>query len=195
MSSAITPRDQQLRRAFRWLNRYMLLHWRLGLGPYANRRELSGQIMVLVQVGRKTGRIRRTPVNYAIVDGDVYCTAGFGQLADWYRNLLANPQVEIWLPHGWWAGTAEDVSDSPERLPLLRQVLIASGFAARVAGLDPAHMTEEALDDASRLYRLIRIRRTHALTGPGGPGDLAWVWPVTTAVLLGLLLVPRRRRR
>jgi len=195
MSSAITPRDQQLRRAFRWLNRYMLLHWRLGLGPYANRRELSGQIMVLVQVGRKTGRIRRTPVNYAIVDGDVYCTTGFGQIANWYRNLLANPQVEIWLPHGWWAGTAEDVSDSPERLPLLRQVLIASGFAARVAGLDPAHMTEEALDDASRLYRLIRIRRTHALTGPGGPGDLAWVWPVTTAVLLGLLLVPRRRRR
>ena len=194
MSTALTPREQQLRGAFRWLNRYMLLHWRLGLGPYANQRELSGQIMVLVHVGRKTGRTRRTPVNYAIVDGDVYCTAGFGQVADWYRNLLVNPQVEIWLPHGWWAGMAEDVSDSPDRLPLLRQVLIASGFAARVAGLDPAGMTEEALDAASRPYRLIRIRRTHALTGPGGPGDLAWVWPVATAVLLGLLLLPRRRR-
>ena len=120
MSTALDPREERLRRAFRWLNRYMLLHWRLGLGPYANRRELSGQIMVLVHVGRKTGRVRRTPVNYAIVDGDVFCTAGFGQVTDWYRNLLANPQVELWLPHGWWAGVAEDVSDSPKRLFWLR---------------------------------------------------------------------------
>ena len=195
MTSELTSRDRQLLQAFRWLNRYMLLHWRLGLGPYANRRELSGQIMVLVHVGRKTGRIRRTPVNYVILDGDVYCTAGFGAVSDWYRNLLANPQVEVWLPHGWWAGLAEDVSDSPERLALLRQVLIASGFAARAAGLDPMRMSDEALDAASRSYRLVRIRRTQALTGPGGPGDLAWVWPVATAVLLGLLLLPRRRRR
>ena len=195
MTSELTSRDRQLLQAFRWLNRYMLLHWRLGLGPYANRRELSGQIMVLVHVGRKTGRIRRTPVNYVILDGDVYCTAGFGAVADWYRNLLANPQVEVWLPHGWWAGLAEDVSDSPERLALLRQVLIASGFAARAAGLDPMRMSDEALDAASRSYRLVRIRRTQALTGPGGPGDLAWVWPAATAVLLGLLLLPRRRRR
>ena len=195
MTSELTSRDRQLLQAFRWLNRYMLLHWRLGLGPYANRRELSGQIMVLVHVGRKTGRIRRTPVNYVILDGDVYCTAGFGAAADWYRNLLVNPQVEVWLPHGWWAGQAEDVSDSPERLALLRQVLIASGFAARAAGLDPMRMSDEALDAASRSYRLVRIRRTQALTGPGGPGDLAWVWPAATAVLLGLLLLPRRRRR
>jgi deazaflavin-dependent oxidoreductase (nitroreductase family) len=195
MTSELTSRDRQLLQAFRWLNRYMLLHWRLGLGPYANRRALSGQIMVLVHVGRKTGRIRRTPVNYVILDGDVYCTAGFGAVADWYRNLLANPQVEVWLPHGWWAGLAEDVSDSPERLALLRQVLIASGFAARAAGLDPMRMSDEALDAASRSYRLVRIRRTQALTGPGGPGDLAWVWPVATALLLGLLLLPRRRCR
>jgi len=194
MSTALDPREEQLRRAFRWLNRYMLLHWRLGLGPYANRRELSGQIMVLVHVGRKTGRTRRTPVNYAIVDGDVFCTAGFGQVADWYRNLLANPQVELWLPHGWWAGVAEDISDSPNRLFLLRQVLIASGFAARLANLDPVGMSDEALQAVSRSYRLIRIRRTHALTGPGGPGDLAWVWPLATAVLLAILLLPRRRR-
>lgn len=194
MSTTLDPPEERLRRAFRWLNRYMLLHWRLGLGPYANRRELSGQIMVLVHVGRKTGRVRRTPVNYAIVDGDVFCTAGFGQVADWYRNLLANPQVELWLPHGWWAGVAEDVSDSPKRLFLLRQVLIASGFAARLANLDPVSMSDEALEAASRSYRLIQIRRTHALTGPGGPGDLAWVWPLATAALLAILLLPRRRR-
>ena len=66
--------------------------------------DLSGQIMVLTHTGRKSGLRRRTPVNYALVDGEVYCTAGFGQISDWYRNILANPQVEVWLPDGWWAG-------------------------------------------------------------------------------------------
>ena len=42
-------------------------------------------------------------------------------------------------------------------------------------------------------YRLLRIRRQAARTGPGGPGDLSWVWPLATMVLLPLVL--RRRRR
>lgn len=68
-----------LRQGFKWLNRYMVLHWRLGLGPIANCADLSGCIMVLVHTGRKSGLTRRTPVNYVLVEGDVYCAAGFGQ--------------------------------------------------------------------------------------------------------------------
>jgi hypothetical protein len=51
-------------------------------------------------------------VNYAIVDGEVYCTAGFGAVSDWYRNIRTNPEVEVWLPDGWWAGVAEEVTDA-----------------------------------------------------------------------------------
>ena len=49
-----------------------------------------------------------------------------------------------------------------------------------------------ALDDATTDYRLIHIQRIHALTGPGGPGDLAWVWPLASLILLMVLL--RRKR-
>jgi len=35
---------------------------------------------VITHTGRKTGRKRRTPVNYAVVRDDVYCTAGFGHI-------------------------------------------------------------------------------------------------------------------
>ena len=49
-------------------------------------------------------------MNYASVDGDIYCTAAFGKGADWYLNIVANPQVEVWLPDGRWAGIAEDVT-------------------------------------------------------------------------------------
>jgi len=189
------PTQERLRQFFKTLNRFMLLMWRLGFGSYMNRPELSGRIMVLTHSGRKTGLRRQTPVNFAIVDGEVYCVAGFGSGSDWYRNLLAEPQVEVWLPSGWWAGIADDISDSPQRIHIIRQVMIASGFAARLAGIDPLRMSAEELAEASASYPLIHIRRVEARTGPGGPGDLAWVWPWTTSILLMLLLFRPKSRR
>lgn len=190
----MTPEvEQRLRQAFKSFNRFMLLLWRLGLGRYLNAwPEGFGQIMVITHVGRKTGARRQTPVNYALVDGDIYCTAGFGQKSDWYRNIQKNPQVEVWLPEGWWQGKAEDVSSDPLRIERMRKVLIASAFAARLFGMNPKTMSDEEIDKVTAEYRLIRIRRTTALTGPAGPGDLAWVWPLATMILLPLAL--RRRK-
>jgi len=186
--------EESLRQGFKQFNRFMLLMWRLGLGPWVNAwPEVGGRIMVITHIGRKTGMRRRTPVNYTIADGEIYCTAGFGGKSDWYHNIITNPQVEVWLPHGWWAGVAEEVTDARMRLPLLRQVLIDSGFAARAVGIDPAGMSNEELDAVTPDYRLIHIRRTAACTGRGGPGDLAWVWPLATMILLPLVLLRRRR--
>jgi hypothetical protein len=129
------------------------------------------------------------------IDGTLYCTAGFGQKADWYRNLLVNPTVEVWLPNGWWVGRAKDVTTQGDNLPILRQVLINSGLAARVAGLDPLRMGDERLRQATAGYRLVHIRRIAALTGPGGPGDLAWLWPWATFSLLFLWVCSRSRKK
>lgn len=184
---------ETLRIAFKYFNRFMLFMWRLGLGSWVNAWPRGGgQIMVLTTTGRKSGLRRRTPVNYALVDGELYCTAGFGQVSDWYRNLAANPQVEVWLPDGWWAGSAEEIDDPQRRVPLLRQVLIGSGFAAFAAGINPYRISDEQLAAVTADYRLVHIRRTAPRTGKDGPGDLAWVWPV--AVLLLLPLALRRRR-
>lgn len=186
--------ENALRQGFRSFNRFMLLMWRLGLGSWVNGwPSVGGRIMVLTQRGRKTGLQRHTPVNYAIVGGEVYCVAGFGAGADWYRNLIAHPQVELWLPDGWWAGQAEDVSDAPDRIQLLRQVLIASGFAAYLAGINPNALSDDALAAATQSYRLVRIHRAEARTGPDGPGDLAWVWPAIVMALPFLLFFRRRR--
>ncbi len=188
--------DEKLRRGFKYFNPFMLFLWRLGLGPWVNWwPKVGGRIMVLTHTGRKSGRRRRTPVNYTIIEGDLYCTAGFGSLADWYRNILRNPNVEVWLPDGWWAGDAIDVSDDTNRMAILRQVLFASGFAAYASGLDPIKMSDEALDAATKEYRLVRIRRRIACTGTNGPGDLSWVWPLATFILLPLALFRRKRRR
>jgi deazaflavin-dependent oxidoreductase (nitroreductase family) len=192
----VDPRlEEQLRQGFKYFNRFMLLMWRLGLGPLLNMGpSLAGRYMVITHTGRKSGKKRRTPVNYALVDDDVYCVAGFGSASDWYRNIIANPQVEVWLPDGWWAGIAEEVIHPEARLPLLREVLIGSGFAAYAAGVDPRQMTDEELDAVTKEYRLVRIRRVAARTGKDGPGDLAWAWPLLVMVLLPLVFLRKPGR-
>ena len=160
----VDPRwEEPLRQGFKYFNRYMLLLWRLGLGPWMNMGPMIvGRYMVITHIGRKSGTKRRTPVNYADVNDDLYCVAGFGSVSDWYRNIITNPQVEVWLPDGWWAGLAEEVFEPEQRAEVMRQVLIGSGFVAYIAGLDPVKMTDEELDAVSKDYRLIRIRRVAA---------------------------------
>jgi deazaflavin-dependent oxidoreductase (nitroreductase family) len=185
--------EDQLRRIFKAFNRFMVLLFRLGLGSWGNGTKFGGSVMVIKHTGRKTGLTRLTPVNYATVDGDIYCTAAFGRAADWYLNIIADPQVEVWLPDGRWAGTVEDVTSDEKSAFYLRQVIIASGFAGPLFGVNPKHLSDQDFEELLESYRLIRIRRINALTGAGGPGDLSWIWPLTTFVLLWLLLSRRRK--
>ena len=185
--------EDNLRSIFKYFNRFMLLLWRLGLGSWGNGTEFGGSIMVIKHTGRKTGLTRYTPVNYAIVDGEVYCSAGFGRVSDWYRNIMVLPEVEVWLPDGRWAGIAEDVSDAENGPQLLRQVIRGSGFAGPLFGVNPKKLSDQDFKDLLESYRLIRIRKADALTGAGGPGDLSWVWPLSTFVLLWLLIRKRRK--
>lgn len=187
--------EAKLRRIFKSFNRFMILLWRLGLGSWGNGTRYGGYVMVIKHIGRVTGLTRYTPVNYAVVNGNVYCTAGFGRVSDWYRNIMANPQVEIWLPHERWAGEAVDVSEMEGGTQILREVIIASGFAGPLFGVDPRKLSDDDLKRLLDSYRLIQIKRTEALTGRGGPGDLAWVWPLATMVLSILLLRSRKRKR
>ncbi|MBN1668410.1 MAG: nitroreductase family deazaflavin-dependent oxidoreductase [Anaerolineales bacterium] len=186
--------EEKLRQGFKYLNKFILTLWRLGLGGWLNAwPQVLGRYMVITHTGRKSGLKRQTPVNYTELDGEVYCTAGFGKISDWYQNMLANPEVEIWLPDGWWQGVAIDVSEAENRIEILRAVLVASGFAGPLFGLDPRKMDDAQLAKAGASYRLVRIERSAARTGPGGPGELAWIWPLATFLLLPLVVCRRRR--
>jgi deazaflavin-dependent oxidoreductase (nitroreductase family) len=184
----------QMRQGFKYLNKLMLMLWRLGLGGMLNSwPEVLGRYMVITHTGRKTGKKRHTPVNYNVVDGQIYCTAGFGSKSDWYRNVAVEPQIEVWLPDGWWAGVIEDANDNENRTELMRQVLIGSGAVAPLFGLDPGKMSDEELEKTTEGYCLLHVKLEEARTGPDGPGELAWIWPLATLILLPLALWPRRR--
>jgi deazaflavin-dependent oxidoreductase (nitroreductase family) len=187
--------EAQLRRVFKGFNQFMVLLWRLGLARWGNGTRVGGSVMVIKHTGRKSGLARLTPVNYAQMKGDLYCTAAFGRKADWYRNIQAEPRVEVWLPDGRWQGVAEDATGSADGASLLRQVIVASGFAGPLFGVNPKHMLDEDFEKLLEQYRLVRIRRTEAMMGPGGPGDLDWIWPLSTIVLTYLWLGGRRQAR
>ena len=155
----MTPKQlESLRKGFRVMNRFMVFLWKLGMGRMINFwPAVIGRIMVIKHRGRKSGKEYLTPVNFAPVNGDIYCTAGFGSGSDWYRNMQTNPNVELWLPDGKYKAGAEDISDSPERLFLLRQVIIASGFAGPMFGLNPRKLNDEQFDKATKEYRLVHF--------------------------------------
>jgi hypothetical protein len=157
--SKFTPQQMNsLRRIFRAGNRFMVFLWKMGLGKAINAWPAGfGRIMVIKHHGRKSGKEYLTPVNYAIVKGEMYCTAGFGSISDWYRNILVYPRVELWLPEGKHIACAEDISDSPQRLFLLRQVIIASGFAGPLFGVDPKKLNDEELNKVSKNYQLVHF--------------------------------------
>lgn len=187
----------KLRKFFRLLNRYLVVPlFRLGFGPFLGSPP-GGYIMVLKTRGRKSGRLRSSPVNYAIHNGQVYCLAGWGKAADWYRNLRADPRVELIMPGGAYTGLAETVEDPDEKLIMVRQVLRNAGFAGFFEGYNPSTISDNELAFRITHLELVRIRIAGLGSGPADPGG--WLWMMVYAgMALGLaawLLGGRNRPR
>ena len=180
-----------LSRAFRVLNRiYVLPAIKAGLGPlHAN--PLTGSWMLLRTTGRRTGRPREVALGYALLDGHVYCSAGFGPGTAWYRNLLDQPRVEIVLPAGGFAGVAEPVTD-PAELDRAWRALIRSLGVLGVAFVGRPDLPPAALAAATGNIPLVRIRTTGPAPGPADPGGLFWLVPT---ILGAAWLASRARRR
>ena len=69
----------------------------------------------LTTVGRRTGRHHEIEIWFGAVDGELCLISGNGPNADWYRNLLAEPHVEVQIGDATVTGTARAVSDPVER--------------------------------------------------------------------------------
>lgn len=179
-----------MRRFFWFLNKvFMVPMFRLGFGPFFGS-PVSGYVMVLRTIGRKTGRVRYVPVNYAIHNGCVYCLVGFGRTSPWFLNLLATPDIDVILPGRAIAGHVEEVDDAAERATVLRQVLKNAGFATVFEGLNPYRASDEALEAKTAEQPLLRIRPTGIANGASDPGGWAWVWgPICTILLVAVIVV------
>ncbi len=52
-----------------------------------------------------------TPLQYEEREGVIYVGAALGQKADWFRNIVANPRVEVRVKARRFHGLAEPITD------------------------------------------------------------------------------------
>jgi deazaflavin-dependent oxidoreductase (nitroreductase family) len=75
---------------------------------------MGPRFLLLTTRGRRTGLARTVGLNYARDGHTVYVISGFGR-TDWYRNLVADPGVEVQVGTERWRGLARPVLDPTER--------------------------------------------------------------------------------
>jgi deazaflavin-dependent oxidoreductase (nitroreductase family) len=178
-----------MRRIFWFLNKFFMVPmFRLGFGPFFGN-PFTGYIMVMKVIGRKTGKVRFTPVNYAIHKGDVYCISGGRATSDWFRNLLSNPEVDLILPGGSVHARVEEATDSKLKLILARQVLKNAGFAGFFEGYNPFTISDAELTQKIEDLPLLRFHPLGVGSGPSDAGGWAWIWVFVITVILIILLV------
>ena len=177
-----------VRRIFRVLNKFFMVPmFRLGFGPFFGN-PLTGYIMVIKAIGRKTGKVRFAPVNYAIHEGNVYCVSGGRKASDWYRNLLANPQVELILPGGGIYARMQAIEKADERGHIIRQILKNAGFAGFFEGYNPWRISDEELMQKTADLPVLRFHPLGVGNGASDAGGWAWILAIICTVLIVLAL-------
>jgi deazaflavin-dependent oxidoreductase (nitroreductase family) len=150
---------------------------RAGLGPWVGT-PIGGYLLLLRARGRTSGVVRETPLSYFVAEGSAWVCAGFGPTTHWYRNILADPRVEVVLPGRTVACAAEDVRDPEIRRRLIPALVHAVGMPGALGGVDPRHATDEQILEAYGWVPLIRLRPVGGsiVAGPDDPGGTAWIW-------------------
>ena len=190
-----------LRRGFKLLNRcFMVPVHRAGLGAWVST-PVGGWILVLLIRGRKSGMVRETPLNYLIAEGGAWVLAGFGPRTEWYRNLLADPAVEVLLPGRRFAGTAAEELDPAVRARIIPALVRSTGLPGMMVVPSPQTTPDEDILDAVAWVPLVRITPGDEPleAGSDDPGGRAWIWrqalvTMASVAALGLLRSLVRRR-
>lgn len=161
---------------------------------------LTGHLMLLRTRGRRTGLLREAPLGYVIRSGAVYCVAGYGTATPWFRNLVADPNVEVILPTRRFEGRAQPVADPAEWLAAYRALIGSFGLVGRAVVGDIRRLDDAALLARHRSLPVIRITPRHddapIVAGPFDPGGLGWIVPYALSViaLVAIRTTARSRR-
>jgi deazaflavin-dependent oxidoreductase (nitroreductase family) len=98
--------------------RFPLVFWRVlhrmnrwMLSRYGQKSKAASRVLVLTTIGRKSGQPRSTPLQFERVEGLYYIASARGVRADWYRNLVACPKVDVQIGDMRFSTLAELMTD------------------------------------------------------------------------------------
>jgi len=167
-----------LRFSINRLNRWLMVPaLRRGLGPWVAT-PAGGYLLLLQTRGRRTGLPRQAPLSYRIADGSIWVLAGFGPATQWYRNLIASPEVEVRLPGRSVRCVATEI-DAPElRRTFAPGLVRATGLPGLLIGCNPWTAPDDRILAQLEGVPLIRLDPVDGpiAASPDDPGGRAWLW-------------------
>ena len=161
--------------------------WRLGLAPV-----IGHHMLLITHTGRKSGLPRRTMTELYKLEGNIYAPCAFGERAQWYKNIVADPRVTVQTAHGTQSSLASRVTNGNEILKLLESVGTRSKMIldSYLDLLDIKPDPEDIVAKKERIY-WIRFDPTDEPTPPSLNADLVWIWPVAAVGLFAFVLSRR----
>lgn len=156
-----------------------------------------GYFCILNTIGR-SGRLRATPMPYAIVDAKAYVPAGLGGRPRWLDNIKRRPHVLLELPGREIEGTATLVTDPEEQIRAAVAIWRGAGLALLNEGLNPAAPTSQlraALGDKP-VVRVVAADGSDIRAGVHDPGGVGWtaLHLGVPALTVGLAILAGHRR-
>ena len=92
----------------KFFNTRMAENYKRGLGP-------TRMVLLLNTIGRKSGLPRVTPLQFEEIEGITYIASARGKDADWFKNILAIPNVHVQVRTRQFDAVAEPLTD-PARI-------------------------------------------------------------------------------
>lgn len=156
----------------RKLYRVPILLYRLGLGKL-----IGKYIMIISTWGRKSGKVRRTPIEYYRQGDYIYAISGFERDPDWYQNLRANPHVTLQTNQGVhhmharrpetdteWQGVLEYLKESPVPALVIPEVI--------------ENLNDPEIRKQIRDWPVVFFEPTEEPCPADLEIDLLWAWPL-----------------
>jgi deazaflavin-dependent oxidoreductase (nitroreductase family) len=128
---------------------------RLMIRSYGPKSPAARFVLLLTTIGRKSGLPRTTPLQYEELEAVYYVASARGVQADWYRNLLKDPQVLVQVKEKHFTARAMPIAD-PERIADFLQLRLERrprfmGVMLRLEGLPRKYGRTELVEFARRL--------------------------------------------
>ena len=147
-------------RKWRVLNKYLVLPlYRLRILPLFG----FGRIfLILTTRGRKTGKKRRTPLEYRRIDGIITIFSSRGEESGWMKNLHANPD-DLMVRYGFrqFKPQVEIIGNIDEKLRIIKWYLVNHGRSSNMLfGWNPK-TDDPNTTDFTNLLMLITIVKLH----------------------------------
>ena len=149
-----------------------ILLYRLGLG------KLFGKyILIISTFGRKSGKVRRTPIEYHRAGDALYAISGFERDPDWYQNLKAHPYVTLQTNQGTHSMLARRPETAEEWQAVL-DYLKASPVSALATPEVVNQLDDPEVQAQIHKWPVVLFEPTDEPCPEPLAVDLFWAWPL-----------------